>query len=313
MPTTNAGKDGSTGGRIPSAAVQSASGNFWLDVAKQWWKDDCLHWGAALAFHSVLAMAPLLFTLVFVAGLFLDKGETRDQIAAAIARDFGGEVSDVAKVVMDSMEGAPKSSWSAWLALSVAAISASALFGQLRRTLNHVWNVDRAASSWRDTLVGRLLAIAMVALVGLVIIVSFILSALTTAVIRLAGDAVPQAGSFLTVLDFAPSFVVVALAVACVFKWLPDVDIRWRVALVGGVATAVLFTVGKLCVGYYIRTAEVGSAYGAAGSIVVALVWIYYTAQAFFLGAEFTEVWASRRGYTIDRNTNEQREAPGGA
>ncbi len=283
--------------------------NFWLAVVKQWWKDDCLVWGAALAFHSVLALAPLLFTLVFVAGLFLDEAETRGQIAAAISRDFGSEVAAVARVVMDSMSGAPKSQWTAWLAFGLAVVGASSLFGLLRKTLNHIWEVKLADSTtWRDTLIGRLLAIAMLALVAAIVLASFILSALTATVGRLANETFPLAGPVVPVLEFAASFAVIALAVACIFKWLPDVKIHWRVALAGGAATALLFTVGKLAVGFYIRTADVGSAYGAAGSIIVALVWMYYTAQAFFLGAEFTQVWATRSGYRIVPDANAQWE-----
>jgi membrane protein len=279
--------------------------NFWLTVVKQWWQDDCLLWGAALAFHSILGLAPLLFSLVFVAGLFLDEAESRSQIAAAISREFGSEVAAVAKVVMNSIGGKRHAPWAAWLALGVAAVSASALFGQLRRTLNHIWGIQFARSTtWRDTLIGRLLAISMIAFAGAIVLASFLLSALTATVGRVANDAVPLAGPIVAGLEFAGSFAVIALAVACILKWLPDVRIHWRVAAAGGVATALLFTVGKLAVGYYIRTAEVGSAYGAAGSVIVALVWIYYTAQAFFLGAELTQVWATRRGYQIVPDDN---------
>lgn len=287
-----------------AAEHEAARGNFWVTIVKQWWQDDCLQWGAALAFHTVLAMAPLLFTLVFAAGLFLDKAATREQIAAALSRDFGHQVASVAKVIMDSMGGAPKSAWAAWLALIVSAVSASALFGQLQRTLNHVWKVNASGGNWRDTLVGRLVAVAMVALVGLILVASFVLSAVIAAVGRLASNATAAAGSLVAAVEFAASFVVITVAVACVFKWLPDVDFRWQVAWVGGLATALLFTFGKLAVGYYIQTAEVGSAYGAAGSIVVVLVWIYYTAQAFFLGAEFAQVWATRRGFRIVHDAN---------
>jgi membrane protein len=266
-------------------------------VGKNWWDDDCFHWGAALAFHALLSTAPLLFTLVFVAGFFVEGPAARTSIHDAVNRNFGAEAAAVVHSVTSSMAAEPANPWAALVAIVLAVFSASALFAQLQRTVNHIWAVEVSPSAtWSQTLLRRVLAIAMIVLFGAILLLSVAIAWISAALGRFAGTVLPSTGWFVTLVDFAGSFLVITLATMCLFRWLPDVRIRWSVALVGAAVTALLFLVGKIAVSYYIRFADVGSAYGAAGSIIVFVVWLYYTAQAFFFGAEFTEVWAATHG-----------------
>lgn len=292
-----AAKKPSRADRLPKAPGPIA---FVVAVARNWWADDCLHWGAALAFHALLSLAPLLFTLVFIIGLFVDRPSARASLESVTARNLGPEAAAAVANVTQSMSDEPASVWTATLAILLAIFSASALFSQVQRTVNHIWEVEVAPSAGLlHTIIRRVLAIAMIVLFGALLLLSLAIAWLGAALGRFADALLPSTEWLVAGLDFVGSLLVLTAAIALLFRWLPDVRIRWQVALVGGAATALLFLLGKFAVSYYIRFANVGSAYGAAGSIVVFVVWVYYTAQAFFFGAEFTEVWATSRGLTI--------------
>jgi membrane protein len=273
---------------------------FLIAVVKNWWQDDCFHWGAALAFHVLLSSAPLLFTLMFVAGLFVDGPAARSSIYDAVNRNFGPEAAAVVHNVTSTMTNEPANPWAALVAIVLAIFSASALFAQLQRTVNHIWAVEVSPSAtWSQTILRRVLAVGMIVLFGAILVLSVAIAWLGAALGRFAGSMLPSTEWLVVGIDFGGSFLVISLATMCLFRWLPDARIGWGIALVGGMVTAFLFLVGKIAVSYYIRFADVGSAYGAAGSIIVFVVWVYYTAQAFFFGAEFTEVWAATRGAGI--------------
>lgn len=273
---------------------------FLVAVVKNWWDDDCFHWGAALAFHVLLATAPLLFTLVFIAGLFVEGPAARTSIYDAVNRNFGSEAAAVVYSITATMTKKPASPWAAFVAIVLAIFSASALFAQLQRTVNHIWAVEVSpTATWSQTIMRRVLAVGMILLFGAILVLSVGVAWLGAAFGRFAGAMLPSTEWLVLVIDFSGSFLVISLAAMCLYRWLPDVRIGWDVAFVGGAITALLFLVGKIAVSYYIRFADVGSAYGAAGSLIVFVVWVYYTAQAFFFGAEFTEVWAATRGAGI--------------
>jgi len=189
--------------------------------------------------------------------------------------------------------------WATIVGLATLVIGATAVFGELQTTMNLIWEVQPAptSSAWAGIwawLKSRVFSLGLVFALAFLLVVSLVVSA------ALAGAAALFQGPEQTVLsralEIAVSLVVLTLMFALFFKYVPDTEIRWRDVWLGGLVTAVLFTLGKTAIGYYLGQASVGSAYGAAGSMVVLLVWVYYSALIVFFGAEFTQAWATRHG-----------------
>jgi membrane protein len=174
---------------------------------------------------------------------------------------------------------------------------ASGVFAQLQTAMNDIWDVPpKTSSSWWDMLRSRFLPFAMVLGTGFLLLVSLVLSAVISGVGSFIGDRWPAFETISQLANTGVSFLVVTLLFAMIFKLLPDTQVAWRDVWVGALLTAVLFTIGKFFIGLYLGKAAVGSAYGAAGSLVVLLIWIYYSAQILFFGAELTQVYAHRFG-----------------
>jgi membrane protein len=181
------------------------------------------------------------------------------------------------------------------IGFAMLAFGASGVFGELQDAMNTIWGVQgRAEAGILATVKDRFLSFAMILGVGFLLLVSLLLSAGLAALGRTAGALVPE--PLLHAVNLGVSFAVIAVLFAAIFKILPDVDLRWRDVWVGAVVTSLLFSVGKLAIGLYIGKGAVASAYGAAGSLVVVLVWVYYSAQILYFGAELTKVLARRRG-----------------
>jgi membrane protein len=212
---------------------------------------------------------------------------------------------------MASMADSSRSSWGAAASIVLAIVAASTVFAQLQRTLNYIWRRSGApaTTTWIEAVIDRALAAAMIVVFGLTIIVSSAVAWAGAALGRWATEYLPETQRWLWAIDVATSWAMMTLVIACVFRWLPDVRIGWSHVFAGGVATAGLFLLGKAAVSYYIGFVEVGSAYGAAGSIVVFVVWVYYTSQAFLFGAECTAVWAGLRPIDVRPTTKSKRAA----
>jgi membrane protein len=282
-------------GSKPRASAKNL-GALLKETFVQWYEDDCLQWGAALAYYLILALAPLVISVLTIAGLVFSPAAVAGELAGQIEHYVG---QDGARVIQDILARAHQPTAGA-LATAFALImlfwGASSAFSQLRKTLNHIWNVPTAPSeSWGSLAASQLLAAGMVLVVGAVLIFSLLLSSVVTAVSTYAAAYLPASTAVSYLLELLASWLVVSLLFAVIFKWLPNVRLRWSDVLLGAGVTGFLFIVGKFLIGLYLGYAAIGSAYGAASSLIVLLVWIYYSAQVFFLGAEFTQVWARRR------------------
>jgi membrane protein len=187
----------------------------------------------------------------------------------------------------------------------VLMVGASTVFGQLQNVLNRIWGVQpKPGHFWRDLLKQRLLSFAMVIGVGFVLLVSLVLSAVLAMITDYFSYLLPVSGAFWQFVDSAFSFALITLLFALIFKVVPDVDIRWRDVWLGAVITAALFVAGKTAIGYYLGRSGLESAYGAAGSVLVLLAWVYYSSQILFFGAEFTKLHA-------EANRSRVRPIPG--
>ena len=272
---------------------------FLREVLAEWQRDRALVLGAALAYYTLFALAPLLVLVIAVAGLALGRAAAQGEIVAQIEGLMG---PDGAKMIEGMIVRAsrPASGVVATLvSLGTMLLGASGVFGQLQAALDQIFGAEASArrgGGVRAAVRQRLAYVGMILGIGFLLLVSLVLSAALAAVHDLLAARLPVAARVLPPLNFGLSFVVVSGLFALVYKVLPAVELAWRDVWLGAACTAILFTTGKSLIGIYLGRAGATSVYGAAGSLVLVLLWIYYSAQILLLGAEFTEVYSRRWG-----------------
>ena len=264
-----------------------------------WWNDNCMRLSASLAFYTALSLAPLVIIVVGVAGLITERQQVANQLEQEIEFLIGPSSRQLANTILTTTE--PQGGMlAALIGIVTLAIGATAVFGELQAALNLIWEVKPKpisgvwANLW-DWLRQRFLSLAIVFSIAFLLLVSLVISAALAGVTHyFQGPALAQ--TLLSHgLETAVSLLVITLLFALLFRYVPDAEIHWHDVWLGGFISAVLFTIGKVAIGYYIGRASIGSAYGAAGSLIVLLVWVYYSSLIIFFGAEFTHTWATRQ------------------
>ena len=262
-------------------------------AAIKWYEDDCLTLGAALAYYTVFSMAPVLVIAIAVAGALFGQEAAQGEIVAQIRGLVGEEGAVAIQSLIESAGRQDAGAIATLIGLVVLLFGSTSAFSQLQAALNKIWEVPPQASVglW-DVLRARFLSFAAVLGVGFLLSVSLVLSAAVAAFGRFGRGRVPEIARVLEAADFLGTMLVHTLLFAMIFKLLPDVPIRWRHVWLGAGVTAGLFFIGKLVIGLYLATSEVGAAYGAAGWVILILAWVYYSAQIVLFGAEFTRAYA---------------------
>ncbi len=260
-----------------------------------WWNDNVPRLGASLAYYTLFALAPILVIAIAVAGFFFGAQAVRGEIVTQIQALVGIQG---AQAVQSMLEGASKPSASILatvIGLVTAFLGATGAFIELQTALNAIWRVKpRPGVSVKVFLLQRLVSFGLVIGVGFLLLVSLLVSAALAALNRYLGGAFPGLTVLWEASNVLVSLGVVTLLFAMVYKVLPDVQLRWRDVWIGALVTAGFFSVGKQIIGLYLGTSSIASSYGAAGSVVVLLVWVYYSAQVVLLGAEFTRFYVER-------------------
>jgi membrane protein len=257
--------------------------------------------GASLAFYTILSLAPLLVVVIAVAGLVFGRAAAIGQVVWQIQSLVGYEGAQVVKSMLTSAHKPASGSIAAVLGLITLFFGASAVVAELRDALNTIWNVP--AKEARGLLKGiaavlrdRTLAFVIVMGVGFLLVVSLAVNAALAALGASFRNYLPTEAWILHLANFVISFVVITFLFALIYKVVPDIYISWGDVALGAAITSLLFTIGKSLIGLYLGKAGFGSTYGAAGSLAILLIWVYYSAQIFFLGAEFTHVYAEKYG-----------------
>lgn len=272
---------------------------------EQWSDDQVPRLGAALAYYTLFSLAPMLVIASAVVGLVLGDEAARGEIVGGL-QGFVGE--DTARLIESLIRGVSKPSHGI-VATVVGIISlglgATTTFMELQGALNAVWKVrPKRGRGLRGMLRDRVLSFLMVIAIGALLVVSVVVSAAIAAISRFPGLSVPGLALVAQLLNIAVSLAMMTALFAMIYKVLPDVRLAWRQVWVGAAVTSVLFTVGKYLIGLYLGRAGVSSAYGAAGSVAVLLLWIYYSAQILLFGAELTYVYANRYGPPVQPIAN---------
>ncbi len=260
-------------------------------------EDKASQLGAALAFYSLLSLAPLLVIAVAIAGFVFSEQAARGEIVEQIEGMVGAEGAQAIQTALVNAHRPEAGTIATVLSMAMLLFGASGVFGQLRDALNTIWEIPpRQESGWRAFLRDRFFPFLLVLGTGFLLLVSLILSATISAAAKYLERWLDVPEAVWHAANFVASFVIVFLLFALIYKVLPAARVAWRDVWMGAAITAVLFVAGKLLLGLYLGKSSVGSAYGAAGSLVVLLVWIYYAAQILFFGAELTQVFAQRYG-----------------
>lgn len=280
----------------------------WLKLLKRTWRefseDQCPRLAAALSYATIFSIPPLLVLLLLLLGTVLDPAQVRQALEGQLSGIVGADAARQIHQILQSAQrpGIGRGS-AALIGFGTLLVGAIGAFTELQADLNTIWEVkpDPRKGGLRTFLVKRVLSFGLVLTIGFLLLVSFILSTALAALGGIIAGYLPawMSGALLQAAGFAVSFAVITLLFALMYKYLPDAEVAWRDVWVGALATAFLFTVGKNLISLYLAHSNPGRSFGAAASVILILVWVYYSANILFFGAEFTEVWASERGAGI--------------
>ena len=268
------------------------------NAALEWVGDNATRLSAALAYYAVFSIAPLLVIIVFIVGLVYGKEAAEGQIASQMSGLVGPNAGEaIQSAVIATAASKSTGLWAALTSVGILLFGASTVFGELKNALNSIWGVEQGPGHavytfFRD----RLLSFSLVLIVGFLLLTSLIASSVIAAFNASLSDVVPLSVTLWKAVDMALSIAVTSSLFAMIFKILPNVILTWRQVFPGAILTALLFTLGKGLLAWYLGTNSSASTFGAAGSLIVVLLWVYYVTGIMFYGAEFTKVYVREYG-----------------
>ncbi len=269
--------------------------NLFKDAFKDWNEDKASRLGASLSYYTIFSLGPLLVIVISIASIVYNNAQ--GQITGTIEQVVGGDAS---KLIIDTMKNANKGGANiiaTIIGIVTLLIGAAGVFGQLQDALNTIWEVKpKPGAGIMAMLKERFLSFGMVLGTGFLLLVSLVVSAGIAALGVFLKSILPGGDLLANIVNYVITIVIIALMFALLFKYLPDVKIAWRDVLIGALVTSLLFTLGQLALGLYFKFGGVGKSFGAAASVIIVLVWIYYSAQIFLYGAEFTQVYTNQYG-----------------
>lgn len=270
-------------------------------VFKEFQGDDILKYSASLAYYTVFSLAPVLIVIISISGFLLGKeaiqGHVYGQIKGLVGESAAVQVQDIIKNI--HLTG--HSFFATVVSIIVLIIGATGIFSEVQDSLNKIWGLRvKTRKTWWKLILTRLLSFSLILSIGFVMMVSLLLNALIAAFGNFLGRYFSEFSIiFIQITDSVLTFIITTFLFSLMFKVLPDAKIKWKDVLIGGLVTSVFFTLGKLAIGYYLGKSDLATVYGAAGSIMIIMVWVYYSSVILYLGAEFTKVYAKLYGGKI--------------
>jgi membrane protein len=262
---------------------------FSKDVLDGWLDAEAFTLAAALAYYAIFAIAPLLLISIYVASFFLDRAEAVQELTTELGGVVGSVGSDAIKQMLDAADAAQATGWPGLLGIAVLIFAAAGFVGSLQDALDKIWDAPPRPSGVWQFLRSKLFSFSLVLAAAFLLLVSLVLSTLMTAMAGHLTTALGLPEGLVQGITITANFVLSALIFAAIFKFVPSVTVSWSAAIVGGLFTAVLFALGRFALAWYLGREAEASAYGAATSLVLLLVWIYYSTQILFLGAQFSQ------------------------
>jgi membrane protein len=267
----------------------------------EWYADRVPRLGAALAFYTLFSLAPLLVVIIAISALAFGRDIASTQLIQQIEAFIGPEGAQVIQATIENTSRPSSGIVATIIGLATMLFGTTIVFSELQDALNAIWKVaPKPRHSMATGLIwSRLLAFSMVLGMSILLLLSIMANAMLKAILPIFGTMLPSQVNWLQTVNFGFALVIVILLFAMVYKVLPDVEIAWEDVLIGAVVTGVLFMIGKFLIELYLRYSTTALVYGAAGSLVILLMWIYYSAQIVYFGAEFTKVLAKYRGHRV--------------
>jgi membrane protein len=275
------------------------------ETARDFLSDDCMDSAAALSYYTIFSLPAILVLMLTLISAVLNPSDVRGGIEGQLQALMGPSAGEQIRTIIQQAEQKPHNGLIPTI-LGIAGLlfGATGAFGQLQKALNRAWNVepDPNQGGLKNFLSKRVFSLGMILVVAFFLLVSLVISAALTGMGDRLGGFLPSGLSapLLEALNMVISLAVITLLFAALFKVMPDAKIAWRSVWVGAAVTAFLFVIGKFLIGFYLGQSNPGQAYGAAGSLAVLLLWVYYSALILLFGAEFTETWAEGRGRGIE-------------
>jgi membrane protein len=263
---------------------------------KEFGKDHASTLGAALAYYAIFSMGPLLIIAIGLAGLIFGEAAARGEVMNTIKGFMGGDAAKTIQSIIENANQPGAGILASILGIVALVLGAMGIFGQLKIALNLIWEVPPPEGGILTTVLSNLLTFLMILLIAAVLMLSLIVNAGLTALGPIIAEQVPGGSLLWQLVTYAGTLALFTLTFAMTFKALPDLDISWKDVWLGAFITAILFMLGQIAIAFYIGLTNVGSAFGAASSLVILLVWIFYSAQIFLLGAEIAQVYANNYG-----------------
>ena len=268
------------------------------DMVEGFINDGAMSRGAAIAYYTVFSIAPLLVIATAIAGIAFGQDAVEGAIADQLRSLLGDRGAGTVQAMIRGASNIASGTLAGIIGLVTLLLTASGVFGELQTALNEIW---KAPTPTGGAVVSRLVrariaSLGLVAATGFLLLVSLLVSAALAALSTWAREMMPGMTVLLGVASFLLSYLLVTLLFAAIYKILPDRDLTWRNVAVGAAVTSLLFTIGKALIGWYVGSSTIATSYGAAGALLVVLLWVYYSAQIFLLGAEFTKAWAGLQG-----------------
>jgi membrane protein len=275
------------------------------ETVKDFLEDDCMDSAAALSYYTIFSLPALLVLMLTIISAVMNPSDVRGGLEGQLQSLMGPSAGEQIRTIIQQAEQKPDSGLiPTILGIAGLLLGATGAVGQLQKALNRAWDVepDPNQGGLKNFLTKRIFSLGMILVIAFFLLVSLVISAALTGMGDRVNDFLPAglSGPFLEVLNMVISLAVITLLFAALFKVMPDAKISWRSVWVGAAVTAFLFVIGKFLIGFYLGQSNPGQAYGAAGSLAVLLLWIYYSALILLFGAEFTETWAERRGQGIE-------------
>ncbi|HET6313493.1 MAG TPA: YihY/virulence factor BrkB family protein [Chloroflexia bacterium] len=276
-------------------------GNSLLGLVKEtfqdWTQDKASRLGAALAYYAIFSIGPMLVVVIAIAGKVFGKDAAEGKISDTLSQVLSSDAAKFVEALVTSASKPKEGTIATVVGTGTLLLSAMGVFGQLKDALNTIWEVEPVPGGGiMAALTKNFLSFGMLLGVGFLLLVSLVVNALLSTLGPFLRDALPGGALLWNAVNYVITLAIISLMFALIFKFVPDIRVGWKEVLLGGVVTATLFLLGQIALGIYLSLGNVGSAFGAAASLVIVLVWIYYSAQILFLGAEFTQVYANRYG-----------------
>lgn len=272
-----------------------------LGSASAFSQDRAMKYSASLAYSTIFALSPLLVLIISLASIFYGKDAIQGKLFSEINQLVGSDAANQIQILIEKSALSGDSTFSLIISIVVLMIGATAIFTEIQDTLNIIWRVrPKPKKGFQKLLINRVLSFSMIISLGFLLIVSLVINGIVAALSERLSSIFPEITVLLVqAFNIFLTFSIITTLFAIIFKFLPDVKISWKDVRVGAIATALLFMLGRVLIGLYLQMAGTGSTFGAAGSLVVILTWVYYTAAILYFGAEFTQVYAEKFGGSI--------------